>query len=105
MKRFVLPLLLFSTSALSGDIVTNGVITEVRNTGNNMDMFEIIVSNGTGPCSGKTIKFPRSDAATKEIHDRAFSMALTAFASDSKIRVHNYRDDTCDHAVYITIRK
>ncbi|ABU70935.1 DUF5992 family protein [Vibrio campbellii] len=105
MKKFVLPLLLFSTSALSGDIVNNGVITEVRNTGSNVDMFEIVVSNGTGPCSGKTIKFPRSDAVTKEVHDRAFSTALTAFASGSKVRVYNYRDDTCNHAVYISIRK
>ena len=104
MKKLCVLGLFFSVPAFSGDILNSASISEVRNTSGNKDIFEIIVKGGCGLCANKTIQFPRSAAGSKEIHDRAFSMALTAFTTGSKVRVHNYVNNDCRNASYITIR-
>lgn len=104
MKFLLLPLILTPFFSMAGDIVENARIIEVRNTAANEDIFEIIVQGGVGPCANKIIQFPLASAKSKSVHDRAFSMALTAFNTGSKVRVHNYKSNDCKAAVYITLR-
>lgn len=107
MKKWMLgALLALSTSAaFAGQLVQSAKIVEVRNTAGNNDVFEVVLGGGAGPCAGKLVQFPRSAAGNAEIHERAFAMALTALTTDATVRIHNYVDDTCSKASYITIRK
>ena len=82
----------YSLSSYAGVLVTGATIGRVSNTASNQDIFYIIVVGGTGPCANSKIRFPLSEAGSEKIYDRAFSMALTAYASGSKIEVVDYDD-------------
>ena len=92
-------------NVFSGDLIVNGEIIEIRNTGSNLALFEIVVTGGEGVCNNKVIAFPASVAPTKEAYNRAYASALTAFTTGANIRVHNYIDDSCKKASYISLRK
>ena len=110
MKIFIcisLGLLVSLNVFAAGYIAENSIVTEVRNTGGNNSAarFELVVSEGTGDCIGRTIIFPASAAMDPEAHSRAYASALTAFSTGSNVKIYNYIDDTCSNAAYISISK
>lgn len=91
MKVFLyLIILLIALPANAAWLVDGAKIVEISNTVNNLDVFYIITEGGTGPCANTQIRFPLSHATSEKIYDRAFSMALAAYASDSRIKVYDY---------------
>ena len=98
--------LIFTGFANAGEVVKDAEIVLVGNTANGQDDFFIRVQGGAGPCVDSLIKFPRSAAATRELHDRAYSLALAAFAmGNKKVRVFNFVDDSCATASYIEMSR
>jgi hypothetical protein len=85
--------------------VQDAKIEGIANTNSNQEKFNIWVSGGTGPCVNRQIVFPRSAAASAEIYNRAYSAALTAFASGSKISIYDYDGASCSNAAYIKLQK
>jgi hypothetical protein len=86
-------------------IAENVTITQISNTGSNIDKFVIWTSGGTGPCANRSIHFPASATNSEKVFDRAYSAALTAFASGTKVTIHNYNGPDCVNASYIRLSK
>jgi hypothetical protein len=93
----------FST-AHAGDLVVNGAVVRVANTGDNQPVFSIQVSGGSpNLCGGGWITFPVSAAADVEAHRRAYAAALLALSTGMNVRVYNYQSNSCDSAAYIEL--
>ncbi|MEZ8822894.1 DUF5992 family protein [Vibrio amylolyticus] len=108
MLRFSLLLLsvfAFGSIASGTYIVKNATISSIANTSSNVDRFIIWIEGGNGVCVGKAITFPRSATTSAEVHQRAYSAALTAFTTGSKIDIHNYHGEDCTNASYIRLVK
>ncbi|WP_299495118.1 DUF5992 family protein [uncultured Shewanella sp.] len=110
MKKNILCSLTFilfasNANATGSYIVIDGIITSISNTRSNENSFTVSVSGGVGSCKDSTIIFPLSAAGTPEVHERAYSSALTAFVSGLKVKIHNYSGDNCDTASYIRLSK
>jgi hypothetical protein len=90
---------------LAGELTKGATILEVANhaTGNGKN-FAIKVEGGVGPCTG-WIYFLEDSAASPAAYSQAFSIALTALSADKKVRVHNFIDDACIGAKFISISK
>ena len=94
--------------AESGYIASDVEIIAVAHTGANAKTFTLRTANGTGICSGQNITFPLSAAGNsgndEAIHNRAFSVALTALSIGSRVSIFSYEDSTvCNRAAYIEI--
>ncbi|MDK1311308.1 DUF5992 family protein [Pseudoalteromonas ardens] len=99
-------LLAFSHNTLAAtDLVKDAIITGISNTNGNVNTFTIWLEGGTGLCANKSISFPVTAAGSKESHERAYSAALTAFATGDKIMAHNYYNTDCHNAAYIKVSK
>ncbi|MCG9679190.1 DUF5992 family protein [Vibrio sp. Isolate24] len=100
-----LTLVALSNFALaSGAFIAEGsTIESIANTYNNTDSFSISVKGGTGVCGNTTILFPRNATTSSEVHNRAYSTALTAFSMGAKVKVYNYIGRDCKNASYIEI--
>ena len=94
---------LISNSALGGELVNGATIEEVANTSSNTKVFFIRIKGGVGPCANKFMTFPASKSQSPESYERAFSIALAATASGKRIRVHNYDDNDCNGASFISM--
>ncbi len=108
MNKVLISILCFFAASANGAgvyIVENATVKSVANTSSNQDNFSISVEGGTGPCANKTIIFPRAATSSNEIFSRAYSTALTAFASGHKVWVHNYSGDSCTNAAFIRVTK
>lgn len=108
MKNLVIGIfLMFTVSANAAGtyIVKGATITSIANTGGNLENFTIWVAGGTGVCANKGITFPRTAAGSSEIFSRAYSAALTAFASGEKIWVYDYTGSSCSNAAFIRLLK
>lgn len=117
MKKYLFVTLLALTPglAMAGELVKDAEITMIGNisgaNGNN-DFF-IRVKGGVGPCAGapgadQNIIFPVSVPASSGDADavaRAYSLALAAFTTGTKVRVYNMVDNTCNKASYIHTSK
>ena len=104
--------LVFSTSILmtslanAGQLITASTITSVTNVGSNKDQFVIYFSGGTGVCTvNDYIVFPADAAISKEAHNRAYTLALTALTTGMKVVIHNYESAACDRASFIRVNK
>jgi hypothetical protein len=97
--------LLLPSIAYSGELVQNAKIVEVANTFNNAKQFYIVVKGGVGACANKRIVFPLSRTQSAESYQRAFSLALTAFSTGSKVRVFSYESEVnhCSTANFISV--
>lgn len=100
-----LALVTLSNFALaSGVFIAKGAtIKSIANTNGNADDFTIWLEGGTGSCANEAISFPRNATTSSEVHNRAYSTALTAFSMGAKVTVHNYAGDDCKNAAYIKI--
>lgn len=110
MKRSVTAIvaLLLSTAAQAGWIAQNATVKRVENTSNNVDMFAVVVEGGSGPCVStasqtQLIFFPRANAGSEHVHDRAFAMVLSAQATQNPVSIYNYLDDSCGTAVGVSV--
>jgi predicted dinucleotide-binding enzyme len=108
MFRMAIPLLCFfgSGACIAGELIRDAVIVEVANTYSGGADFAIRVEGGTGVCAGTTfIVFPESRKASVASFNQAFAAALAALASDKKVRIHNFVDDSCSGASFISVSR
>ena len=94
---------LVASIANAGQLVDNALITEIANTSSNQDQFSVKVSGGGGLCANRHIHFPAS-ATQDAIYKRAYAAALSAMATKTKVKIHNYASDDCDGASYILLK-
>ena len=107
-------LVMLSQSAFSAYAVltTGATISEIAsNTGNGQNFF-IKVTGGTGPCTGTSptlVVFPLSKAGAsgndENLHNRAFTLALTAYSVGDTIEVAGYDGEDCQTASRIKVIK
>ena len=96
-------LFIFSSVAFAGELVKGATILEVASSASNEDVFYIRLSGGTGPCANSSVIFPAVKSQSKDSHNQAFSIALAAVTSARKVRIHNYENDSCYGANFISI--
>ena len=105
-KYFLLMSFFISANLFAGTyILTGAEITKISSTSGNLDEFVIWTKGGDGPCKSNAIKFTLVDSGSPAVFDKAYSMALTAFAAGFKVNVHNYHNSSCTRASYIDISK
>lgn len=109
-KLFYTTLLTTSLCSFSGELIREATVIEVANTNNNGADFAIRLQGGSGPCvsateTPTTITFPESKKQSDDSYQQAFSIALAAVASGMKVRVHNFEDDSCAGANFISISR
>ena len=94
-----------TSTVYAGSIATDVQIQSVANTQGNQTQFSIVVTGGSGPCSGQTINFPVWAAVDADSHKRAYAATLMAFAMGAKVSIWNYVDNGCLAAAYIVVTK
>lgn len=109
MKLISFTFLLFFTSyafSQTATLAANAEITRIANTGSGSgDDFYVFVSGGTGVCQNRGIVFPRELAPSESFHNRAFSVALSAFATkNSKVLITGFDGEDCLKAKMIEIQ-
>lgn len=93
------------SASYAGELTTGAEIIKIGNSANGGGDFFITVKNGTGPC-GHHIIFPEAEAPSAQYHSRAYALALTAFTSgNTKVRVFNFKNESCTEASYIEMSK
>ena len=101
-------LLLFQSNAVfsaAGYIVKDATVTSVANTFGSGNNFIVNATGGTNnKCQGLNIWFKLDTVTNEIIHARAYSTALTAFASGSKVNIWS-TDGTCEGAGHIQVKK
>ena len=104
-KRILLSVLLVTPLTCgAGQLITNATILEVANTNNNGPDFAIRMEGGSGVCASSTwISFPENKKQSDDSYKQAFSIALTALTTGKKVRIHNFEDDSCSGANFISI--
>lgn len=99
-----------SMNLYAGELVRNAIIVEIANTNNNTKDFAMFLEGGTGICNTSAryiISFPENkfQSQSQESYKQAFSLALSAFATGKKVRIHNFEDDSCNKANFISVSK
>lgn len=100
--------LIFSFNASGTTILAANVeITRIANTGTGSgDDFYVYVSGGTGFCQNRGILFPKKLAPSESFHNRAFSIALSAYATGSKkVFITGFDGEDCSKARMIEMQK
>ena len=95
-------LLILSGAAHAGELSRGSTVAEVGNTNHNSKDFAIRIETGAGICSG-WIVFPEAKAASASTHNQAFLIALTAATEGKKVRIHNFENNSCDGANFISL--
>lgn len=113
-KLSVIYLCLFSNVIFAeyAVLAEEATISEISNNTGNGPNFFIKAVGGTGLCTGAQptlIVFPLSAAGIsgndENLHNRAFSLALAAYASGSKVTVSGYEGSDCQRASRIKLVK
>ena len=107
MTKYLILIAFFISGHVSAGtyIVTNAEITKISSTSGNLDEFVVWTTGGSGPCKDSAIKFTLVDSGSPEVFEKAYSMALAAFAAGFKVGIHNYHNESCIQASYIHISK
>ncbi len=88
-------------------IADGSTIYEIGNSTGNDKNFFVKVSGGTTSCN--VIAFPLASAGLagndEGVLNRAYSAALTAFTTGSKVVITNYDDNSCNGASKIKLTK
>jgi hypothetical protein len=99
-----LALSLASCSCLCGELLRDASITEVANTSSGGADFAVRTAGGVGVCANAPfIVFPEAKAASAASNKQAIATALLAFTTGKKVRIHNFQDDSCSGANFISI--
>ena len=107
-KCFISLLFLTCGSAFSGELVRYATLAEVASNGSNTTNFAVLVEGGTGICAGSPtnwIYFSETKAPSIASYNQSFSIALAALSTGKKVRIHNYTDNSCAGADFISISK
>lgn len=106
---------LFSAHACAGWLAKDATIHQIASSigpqfnspSNSPDRFSVKVNDGSiSTCHGPWIVFEKSYfASNPEAYHRAFSMALSAYTSGSKVSIHNRNSDSCNGATTIQMYK
>lgn len=92
-----------SSLCFAGELVRDATLAEVANN-NGGAQFAIRLSGGTGTCAASPwIEFPEAKAPSPTSHKQAIATALLAFSMGKKVRVHNFQDNSCIGANFISI--
>ena len=92
----------------AGELIEGATVIEVANTSGNGADFAVILQGGTGICVHPTrtlIKFPEAKKQSDASYKQSFSLALSALATGMKVRIHNFEDDSCAGANFISVSK
>jgi len=95
--------ILISSISNAGELVKGATVLEVASSNSNRDVFWVRISGGVGPCANISVDFPANKSQSKESYNQSFSIALAAATTGKKIRVHNYEDNNCQGANFISI--
>ncbi|WP_444997823.1 DUF5992 family protein [Aliikangiella sp. IMCC44359] len=107
-KLISLTLLCSSATCISGELIKGATVLEVASNGSNAKNFAVLIEGGTGACAStlpKWIYFPQKKAPSLESYNQSFTLALSALNSDKKVRIHNYKDNSCSGADYISVSR
>jgi hypothetical protein len=104
-KRLVAALAsLGATAALGGELVQGATVIEVASTYLGGPELAVRLAGGIGVCGGTTwIIFPESKAASVTSHKQVIATALLAFSMQKKVRIHNFQDNSCTGANFISV--
>ena len=95
-----------SSFSLAGNLVSNAQLREVAShaiqTGK---MFSVFIESGDGKCVGEWVFFAQSSFPSIAEYNQSFSIALTALTAGKNVRIHNYSNDLCAGANFISISK
>ena len=113
MKYFcgLIAALILASSVYSGELVRNTIIKEVANTNSGGKDFAILISGGTWTTTSttchvnKAITFPRAAFGSDQTYNQAFTIALTAMTTGQTVRIHNFNNDSCHEANFISVSK
>lgn len=114
MKKFIpLSLLLLSSNVSAGwlayeaqiDMLASSISPQFNSPTNSTDRFSVKVTGGSiGICHGPWIVFEKSYfSSNPEAYQRAFSVALMAYTTGTKVKIHNLNSDSCNGATTIQI--
>jgi len=107
----VLILVVAPFKLFAAEIIRDAEVIEIANTKNNTQDFAIFIQGGTWTTTSSTcaitapITFPESKSQSEASHQQAFSIALTALTTGKKVRIHNFEDDSCHGANFISISR
>lgn len=89
------------------DMLASSISPQFNSPANSPDRFSVKVNGGSvGICHGPWIVFEKSYFANNpEAYQRAFSVALTAYTTGTKVKIHNLNSDSCNGATSIQIIK
>lgn len=104
-SSLALIVLVSSAASLSvaGDLALDSRVLEVTSTSNNRDVFQVKLDGGRGPCANEYVTFHSAKSQSEASYNQAFSIALAALMSGNRVRVHNYEDNECSGANFISI--
>jgi hypothetical protein len=91
-------------NCLGGELTKGSTVLEVASNGSNAANFAVKVTGGTGLCSG-WIYFPEVKVSSITTYNQSFTLATMALAADKKVRIHNYSDNSCTGADFISVSK
>ncbi len=97
-----------SLNTNAGELIRDATVIEVANTASNGADFAVILQGGIGVCLHPTrtlIKFPEAKKQSDDSYKQSFSLALSALATGMKVRIHNFEDDSCSNANFISVSK
>jgi hypothetical protein len=93
-----------SSPSFAGELIRDATIVEVANNYSGGAEFAIRLSGGVGVCTSATwIVFPEAKASSTTSNKQAIATSLLALTTGKKVRVHNYQDDSCAGANFISI--
>ncbi|TDF34658.1 hypothetical protein EYS14_23155 [Alteromonadaceae bacterium M269] len=104
MKSILFALLIFSSSAFSGELINVGTVISVENTSQNTSQFVVWVT-GSGACNNAPIRFKESNSQSKESFERAFAMLLSAQATGFNVKIFGIDDNNCESANWVRVTK
>ena len=85
------------------ELMRDATVIEVANSAYGGAEFAIKLSGGTGVCAGVFIIFPEAKAKSPASYKQAIATALLAFSTGKKVRIHNFEDNSCSGANFISI--
>lgn len=113
MKKVLISMALSVTglalAAPGSTIAMNATIIDVASSIDNGASFAVLLSGGTGKCTvgvngvGPWVAFPEAKAQSPTAYRHSYALALLALSSGKKVRIHNYTDDNCYGANFISV--
>ena len=108
MRKLGILFLFMSSSVFAGDLVSSGgIVTSV--TALHTDTVSLTVSGGVNNiCEDQTINFKLENMTGSDPNgalQRIYSTILTAFSTNTPVRIHLYIDNNCSNAQFIKLSK